>query len=197
MASDIEKTVSELMKDKMYALQADESTDIGEMGSAHEGLLHTEVRWLSRDKVLSRVHELKQVNTSMQGKNENMLTSSDKIKGSLEKIRLWKDRVSDGNADMFQKTAEAKYTDIIPLIKEHLEILEWNIEKYFPNISADQYDWFSTSYLCELGFSTLTNIKTKKRSRLLSVEEEMRVCLSSVPPNIERICKSRQLQVSH
>ncbi|XP_066952538.1 protein FAM200B-like [Macrobrachium rosenbergii] len=29
MSSDIEKTVSELMKDKMYALQADESTDIG------------------------------------------------------------------------------------------------------------------------------------------------------------------------
>ncbi|XP_066969170.1 protein FAM200A-like [Macrobrachium rosenbergii] len=163
---------------------------------------------------------------------------------------------------MFQKTAEAKYTDIIPLIKEHLEILEGNIEKYFPNISANQYDWVrnpfihdpssktqlsileeeelinirndptlkleyldmllesfwikiekehphipktqkillqcSTSYLCELVFSTLTNFKTnKKRSRLLSVEEEMRVCLSSVPHNIERICKSRQVQKSH
>ncbi|XP_066969171.1 protein FAM200C-like [Macrobrachium rosenbergii] len=29
MSSDIQKTVSELMKDEMYALQADESTDIG------------------------------------------------------------------------------------------------------------------------------------------------------------------------
>ncbi|XP_068236967.1 protein FAM200A-like [Palaemon carinicauda] len=170
--------------------------------------------------------------------------------------------MSDGNADMFQKTAENKYTDIIPLIEEPLEILEFNIEKYFHNISADQYNWvrnpyiqdpssklplsipeeeelisvhidstlkleyldmalesflirigkehpciaikaqkillqFSTSYLCELGYSSITNIKTKKRLRLLSVEEEIRVCLSSVPPNIERLRKSRNLQLSH
>ncbi|XP_066988214.1 uncharacterized protein [Macrobrachium rosenbergii] len=198
MASGIEKTVSELMKDKMYALQADESTDIGDgvfiadqsrqdcfPFSVKKWDLPTKAFSMQRsggyqETVLSRAHELRQemivfltlqgkpefcqlladeiwsaklcylaeifehlnkVNTSMQGKNENMLTSSDKIKGLLEKIRLWKDRVSNGNADMFQKTAEAEYTDIIPLIKEHLEILEWNIKKYFPNISADQYDW--------------------------------------------------------
>ena len=49
---------------------------------------------------------------------------------------------------------------------------------------------FSTSYLCELGFSTLTNLKCIKRERLQSVEE-MRV------PNIQRICHFHQAQVSH
>ena len=39
---------------------------------------------------------------------------------------------------------------------------------------------FSTTYLCELGFSTLTNIKNKKRKRILSVDQEMRVCFSSI-----------------
>ena len=51
---------------------------------------------------------------------------------------------------------------------------------------------FSTSYLCESGFSVLTNIKTKKRERQLIVEEEMRVALSHVPPDIKGICAKSQ-----
>lgn len=284
------------VKSRLFSLLCEE------MESPHVALiLHTEVRWLSRGRVLSRVHELKEemltfftleekiefcelladetwcgklcyladifehlnnVNTSMQGRGENLLSSSDKMKALAEKMRLWNVKVKEGNLDMFRKTADIKNKDIVPLICEHLESLEKNIEKYFPNICVENYDWlrnpfipdpsnklqlslceeeeltdirndrtlklkymemslqtfwisiedefphlakkaqkillqFSTSYLCELGFSTLTNIKSKKRSRLLSVEEEMRVCLSSIPPNIPRICKSSQAHVSH
>ena len=56
---------------------------------------------------------------------------------------------------------------------------------------------FSTTYLCETAFSVLTNLKTRKRKRLLVVEEEMRVALSNVRPNIERICAKNQAQISH
>ena len=56
---------------------------------------------------------------------------------------------------------------------------------------------FSTSYLCELGFSTLTNIKCKKRTNLQSIDEEMRVCLSYMRPNIEEIAKTHQAHTSH
>ena len=55
----------------------------------------------------------------------------------------------------------------------------------------------STSYLCELGFSTLTNIKTKKRERLTDLDEEMWEALSNIRPNIREICKTRQAQVPH
>ena len=56
---------------------------------------------------------------------------------------------------------------------------------------------FSTSYLCELGFSNLNNIKNKKRERLQSVEEELRVCLSHIRPNIAVVVQKNQAQLSH
>jgi hypothetical protein len=36
---------------------------------------------------------------------------------------------------------------------------------------------FSTSYMCEQAFSRLTSIKNKDRNRLLSVKDEIRVCI--------------------
>jgi len=56
---------------------------------------------------------------------------------------------------------------------------------------------FSTSYLCELGFSTLHNIKSKKRERLCCIEDEMRVCLSEIRPKIETVAIKHQAHVSH
>ena len=272
-----------------------------EIGSEHVNLiLHTEIRWLSRGRVMSRVHELKEemltfftlegkeeysellgdktwctrlaylteifellnkVNSSLQGRNKNILTSTDKIHSLKEKIILWKIRVlAEGNLDMFPNTAATNNNEIIPLIIEHLTIQQDKIQHYFPNISIENYDWvrnpfvfgasnnvqlsikeeeeftdicndrtlrlkhkeveletfwiqisdeypqiakkaliillqFSTSYLCESGFSALTNIKCTNRQRLETVEEEMIVCLSSVRPNIEGICQSNQAQV--
>ncbi|XP_068247922.1 protein FAM200A-like [Palaemon carinicauda] len=75
-----------------------------------------------------------------------------------------------------------------------------SVQEEYPTLSKKALSLllqFSTSYLCELGFSTLNNIKTKKRERLRSTEEEMRVCLSHIRPNIEEVAKKHQAQVSH
>lgn len=50
---------------------------------------------------------------------------------------------------------------------------------------------FVTSYLCESGFSELLFIKNKYRNRI-SVEEDLRIKLSSIDPDIENLVKNKQ-----
>ena len=55
---------------------------------------------------------------------------------------------------------------------------------------------FATTYLCEAGFSALTNLKNKYRSRL-APGSDLRVCLSSISPQIDCLCKAKQAHPSH
>ncbi|XP_014782252.1 zinc finger BED domain-containing protein 5 [Octopus bimaculoides] len=259
---------------------------------------HTEIRWVSRGKVLSCFYELREelltfslqenlkdfveclsddhwcsklaylanifhklnpLNNGMQGRNENILSSTDKINAFQKKLTIWKKCI--GNLEMFPSVFKRNCQEIALLILNHLHTLLTNLDKYFPSISVDLYDWirnpfvefepfeeqftlteeelanvlndrtlklkhselnlnafwllvekeypaiaqkalrllvqFSTSYLCEFGFSALTTIKHKKRAQLLSVEDELRVCLSKTRPNLKELCKKHQAQVSH
>ena len=72
------------------------------------------------------------------------------------------------------------------------------IQNEYPNIGEKALVFllqFSTTYLCETLFSVLANLKTRKKEKLLVVEEKMRVALSNVRPSIERICAKNQVQI--
>ena len=56
---------------------------------------------------------------------------------------------------------------------------------------------FSTTYIFEESFSTMTNIKSMKRGSLKMLDDEMRLCLSYIQPNIKTLCSSHQAHVSH
>jgi len=55
---------------------------------------------------------------------------------------------------------------------------------------------FSTSYLCEAGFSAVAVIKSKHRSKI-NVEKEMRVAVSFLIPRFEKLCSDLQAHTSH
>jgi hypothetical protein len=58
-------------------------------------------------------------------------------------------------------------------------------------LSEDALLHFSTTYLCEQGFSGLAYIENKKRERLLSHDQELRVCLFAIRSLIKQLCKSK------
>ncbi|GFW04707.1 zinc finger BED domain-containing protein 5 [Trichonephila clavipes] len=55
---------------------------------------------------------------------------------------------------------------------------------------------FSTSYLCETGFSAVAALKKKYRTQL-NIEKELRVSISNIKPSFENLCSARQVHGSH
>jgi hypothetical protein len=55
---------------------------------------------------------------------------------------------------------------------------------------------FSVPHLCEAGFAAMNTMKSKKRSRLQTLEEDLRVCLRAIRPRTRDSMRHHQAQVS-
>ena len=230
-----------------------------------KGNINDDFWWLQLAYLADMFAHMNELNAKMQGRNETVLSATDKINGFRSKLALWRQRVAKKNIDMFPLTATNttdKSAVFFYSISAHLSALEKRFETYFPH-KNEEFDWvrdpfhslatesaarclssegqdelaelqmdrtlklqhselsldtfwlrvgqeypslsesainvliqFPTSYLCELAFSSLTYIKNKLRQRL-SVEQDLRVALSTIPPSIDKLCSQRQAHVSH
>ena len=83
----------------------------------------------------------------MQGRNENILSSTDKIIDFQKKLAIWKKRIAAGNFEMVPSTLKSNCPEIARLLLNHLDTLLKNLDKYFPSISIDQYDWIRSPFV--------------------------------------------------
>lgn len=96
------------------------------------------------------------------------------------------DIASDGGLKMSFK--QQPLTDFwAQLLPEHPKLAESALKVLMP---------FPTTYNCEVGFSTLVGLKTKQRNRL-NVEPSMRLKLSSLEPDIQKLMCDKQHHPSH
>ena len=77
----------------------------------------------------------------MQGREENILTSLDKLIAFKKKVAIWKNRAKDGNLEMFPLVRQSCIKKISPIVFQHLTTLEEKINFYFPSLKTDEYDW--------------------------------------------------------
>jgi hypothetical protein len=101
-------------------------------------LFHNE-NWLCNLSYLTDIFEkLNELNTSLQGENANIFLLHDKITVYVTKISIWKQKVVNGNTDMFPWTNDFNEEDELGLaviknvILSHLATLVTQFEKYFP-----------------------------------------------------------------
>ncbi|GFR18533.1 protein FAM200A [Trichonephila clavata] len=102
-----------------------------------------------------------------------------------------REEFTDLNNDMTLKL----YFSEVPL-----DVFWIYVKKEYPHISYKAILTllpFSKTYLCEQSFSTLVLIKNDKRSCLKDLDQELRVALSNIEPNIKLLCSLKQVQVSH
>ena len=110
----------------------------------------TEPRWLLKLAYLTDIFsELNSLNVSMQGKDETLISVSQKLKAFKAKLRLWKGKIELGKTASFplmnlflEDEEDASLLDVQSVIFGHLEKLIEEFDKYIPDGELhEKYKW--------------------------------------------------------
>ena len=83
----------------------------------------------------------------MQGRNQNIITLSEKLSAFKEKLQLWKNKLERGRTAVFpsineyleegNQTDSSRFDVIKPILVEHLENLITAFDRYFPDLNLE------------------------------------------------------------
>ncbi|GFX20176.1 zinc finger BED domain-containing protein 5 [Trichonephila clavipes] len=176
---------------------------------------------LSNDTVSRRIDDIAEdVEQQLFGKLRDKLfsipldeaTDSNKDAHFIAYVRVW-DASYEWVRDPFQNTPEGLSTteeeifiDFTPSGEIKRQFCNKTLFQFWAEVDDEFSELktkafrillpFSTSYLCETGFSAVAALKTKYRSQL-NIEKEPRVSISNIKPSFENLCSARQAHGSH
>ncbi|CAH1993230.1 unnamed protein product [Acanthoscelides obtectus] len=155
------------------------------------------------------------VNLQLQGDSLNLIKTKSILSAFFARVKLMKQNIGRGEFSQFPNLSQtscqeddvstyvqylnALYSDFESSLKTYISNsdskttypLLWNIARKFL-IS------FPSSYLVEKGFSTVTNLLTKKRNRLGIISRGgLRLTLTKLTPNVDNLLLKHQVHPSH
>lgn len=116
-------------------------------------------RWWTKLSFLSDwFKHLNKLNSSIQSRNKNILTSLDKIIAFIEKLNLWITKIIQGNLIIYPRAALVMHNNILLLIVESIVLLKVKMNKYFPSVNIKNYNWIRCPF--DISISNLIDLKT-------------------------------------
>ncbi|GFT26991.1 zinc finger BED domain-containing protein 5 [Trichonephila clavipes] len=185
IAEDVEQQLFGKLRDKLFSIQLDEATD-----SNKDAHFIAYVRFWDGMSALSKQKNLK------------IFFAEDNLIASYEWVRDPFQNTPEG----FSTTEEESFIDFTSSGEIKRQFCNKTLFQFWAEVDDEFSELktkafrillpFSTSYLCETGFSAVAALKTKYRSQL-NIEKELRVSISNIKPSFEKLCSARQAHGSH
>ena len=96
----------------------------------------------------------------MQGRNQNIITLSEKLSAFKEKLQLWKNKLERGQTAAFpfmneyleewNQTDGSRFNVIKPILVEHLKNLITEFDRYIPDINLETQLWVRNPFLAKV-----------------------------------------------
>ena len=103
--------------------------------------------------------KLNNLNSSLQGPSENIITATSKLRSLDEKLTLWKTKVSKKVFDSFSALDEStRKQEIIPQIMNILSGLQLALQYYFPEFAVNNFRWVVNPF----GSNESSNLSAEK-----------------------------------